>query len=144
MSKEAREVGLGYRSRVLSEAWEVADQMRATVGSEAIRFPGESAKSASGPGESVGDYSFLIVDAFKIKKFSAAGRERERDTFSVELLKRLGYISGKEVIEKKMEGVDGNLLIALPHRVLPYQAEILVHNMGSGEYLLSGFTISPK
>lgn len=144
MPKEAKEVGFAYRSRVADEAWEVADEMQAALGSEAVRFPGESTKSASGAGESAGDNNFLIVDPFKIKKFAPAGRYQDRDAFSVELLRRLGYLRTREDIQAEMQGAQGNLVITLPHRALPYKAQMLVHNMGHSQYLISGFVISPK
>ncbi len=142
MPKEASQVSFGYKDQVEHEAVQVGEEMGMFLNSEVVRFPGHASTDA--PCGSLQGRDFLILDVAIIKKISGANMYAERDKFSRELLRRLGFIEGVAAISLQMAGVHGNKVIELDHKQLPYKAEMLVHNMGNGEYLISGFVISPK
>ncbi|KKR50735.1 MAG: hypothetical protein UT84_C0007G0006 [Candidatus Curtissbacteria bacterium GW2011_GWA1_40_16] len=143
MPKEVAGIGLKYKDQVSVGAMDVAREQDLLPDPRVVRFPRVIGPKADARVEvTQGDY--LVVDVARIRRLSTADKFVERDKFSRELLRRLEFISGNDVILKQMAGVDGNLLMEFDHPALPYKAEVLVHNMGDCEYLLSGFVISPK
>ncbi len=135
-------VGIG--TKLEREAKRVADRMNAALNPEVIRFPAVRVQLDIEGYDAFTSGDFLVVDVSKIAKISAANRFLGRDRFSTELLRRLGFISGKDMILEQMLGVNGNVILEFDHPTLPYKAEFLVHNMGDEKHLISGFVISPK
>lgn len=127
-----------YKSQVEEEAEAICAELDVGMAEDAVRFPADSWEYA---GEA---RDILIVDAAKVKGLGAAIAYRARDYFTVSLLRRLGFISGKEAIGKLMAGVNSNLLASFDPENLPYKAQGLIQKTGCGVYLLSGFVISPK
>ena len=130
-----------YIVNVRQEAEEQAYRMDILLGKRVVRFPRPLEQEASARYGKQASKEFIIVEAGDMDALGEASKLRERHEFSVGLMARLGFLGGEAEIAEKMKGSVGNKIVSFGPKGMPYFAEALVHNMGNGKYLISGFVV---
>ncbi len=130
-----------YIVKVRQEAEEQAYRMDILLGKRAVRFPRPLEQEASARYGKQASREFIIVEAGDIDALGDASKMHERHKFSTGLMTRLGFIAGEDDISLQMKGEIGNKRVSFRHATMSYRAEALVHNMGNGKYLISGFVV---
>ncbi len=138
------QISYKYKDEVYDEVKRVIESCGLPFNEEVVRFPKVNEVKEDGQRGAIRSRDFLVVDLARIKRLAKAGEEDQRDIISRGLLRLLGFFDDSAVISHGMEGEDGNKILEFEHPTLPYKAEVLVHNMGRKQYLISGFVISPK